>query len=96
MLKSVLSKEEFLDVDVLSLRIKSLSITVEKSATIDDAISTTGGVDLDFVDENYQLKKIENTYVIGEMLDWNGPTGGYLLQACFSMGHKLAKNLSQT
>jgi predicted flavoprotein YhiN len=45
----------------------------------------TGGIQLHAVDENFQLKK-KQQYCIGEMLDWDAPTGGYLLQACFSMG----------
>ena len=42
-----------------------------------------------------QLKKLNNQYCIGEMLDWDTPTGGYLLQACFSMGAYLAKHLNE-
>jgi predicted flavoprotein YhiN len=61
---------------------------------MDKAISTLGGIALEEVDENFQLKKIPNTYAIGEMLDWYAPTGGYLLQGCFSMGFVLAKHLN--
>jgi len=50
------------------------------------AISTAGGVSWTSVDENLQLRAIPNTYVAGEMLDWEAPTGGYLLQACFATG----------
>jgi predicted flavoprotein YhiN len=46
------------------------------------------------VDKNFQLKKLKNQYCIGEMLDWDAPTGGYLLQACFSMGMHLATHLN--
>jgi predicted flavoprotein YhiN len=49
---------------------------------LNDAISTTGGIQLHAVDENFQLKNKKQQYCIGEMLDWDG----YLLQACFSMG----------
>jgi len=53
-----------------------------------------GGIALNEVDENLQLKKMPNHYAIGEMLDWDAPTGGYLLQACFSMGVSLAEKLN--
>jgi predicted flavoprotein YhiN len=60
---------------------------------LNDAISTTGGIQLHAVDENFQLKNKKQQYCIGEMLDWDAPTGGYLLQACFSMMH-LARHLN--
>ena len=64
-------------------------------APIDEAISTVGGIARDEVDENFQLKKMPDNFCIGEMLDWDAPTGGYLLQACFSMGYCLSKKLNQ-
>jgi predicted flavoprotein YhiN len=67
---------------------------VHSADLIDRAISTLGGVELKEVDENFQCKKIPNMYCIGEMLDWYAPTGGYLLQGCFSMGFTLAKHLN--
>ena len=47
-------------------------------------------------DANFQLKKLPNNYAIGEMLDWDAPTGGYLLQGCFSMGYNLAQSLNNS
>lgn len=69
----------------LAARIKSYPLTLNGIADIDRAISSAGGIALDEIDENFQLKKMSNTYAIGEMLDWEAPTGGYLLQATFSM-----------
>jgi hypothetical protein len=63
-------------------------------APIDDAISTVGGIALQEVDKCFQLKKIPKHFAIGEMLDWDAPTGGYLLQACFSMGYYLGKKIN--
>jgi uncharacterized flavoprotein (TIGR03862 family) len=94
LLKSVSTKEEFTDIKTLSEKIKKLPLTILSSAVIDEAISTVGGISLDEVDENFQLKKLPNNYVIGEMLDWDAPTGGYLLQACFSMGAYLGQYLT--
>jgi predicted flavoprotein YhiN len=62
---------------------------------MDEAISTVGGVALREVDENFQLVKLPNTYCIGEMLNWDAPTGGYLLQGCFSMGWYVAEHLNK-
>ncbi|MES2724759.1 MAG: TIGR03862 family flavoprotein [Pseudomonadota bacterium] len=55
------------------------------------AISTAGGVRLDAVDEHLMLKARPDVYVAGEMLDWEAPTGGYLLQACFATGAAAAR-----
>ena len=55
-------------------------------AGLDRAISSGGGVKLDEVDELTMLKKLPGVFVSGEMLDWDAPTGGYLLQACFATG----------
>jgi uncharacterized flavoprotein (TIGR03862 family) len=94
LLKSLLSKEEFTDLELLAEKIKKLPITIAGMAPIDEAISTVGGIALREVDENFELKKIPGTYVIGEMLNWDAPTGGYLLQACFSMGKAVADELN--
>lgn len=94
LLKANLSKEEFMDIPLLAKKIKAVPITLTGFAPIDEAISTVGGIALDEVDEHFQLNKMPNNYCIGEMLDWDAPTGGYLLQACFSMGNELAKGLN--
>ena len=93
-LKAYTSKETFLDSELLVVSIKGLPIEIIASAPLDEAISTIGGVSLKAVDKNYKLKKLKNSYSIGEMLDWDAPTGGYLLQACFSMGVLLAAHLN--
>ena len=69
-------------------------LTITDFAPIDDAISTVGGIALTEVNEHLELTKLLNHYCIGEMLDWDAPTGGYLLQTCFSMGYRLAKYLN--
>lgn len=94
LLKSVLTKEEFTDLEKLAEKIKHLPLKITDMADLDEAISTVGGITLREVDENFQLIKFPNTYVIGEMLNWDAPTGGYLLQACFSMGARVAEHLN--
>jgi len=95
LLKQFTDRNTFSNLDVLAEIIKNVPITLKSSEEIDKAISTLGGISLDEVDENLQCKKITNTYAIGEMLDWYAPTGGYLLQGCFSMGFVLAKHLNE-
>jgi len=65
-------------------RLKSIALAITGHQPIARAISTVGGISFDAVDDTLMLKAIPNTYAIGEMLDWEAPTGGYLLQACFS------------
>lgn len=57
------------------------------------AISSAGGIARDSVDEHFQLRGIPGAYAVGEMLDWEAPTGGYLLQACFSTAVAAARHL---
>ena len=68
---------------------------VYASGPIVDAISTVGGVALNEVDQNFELYKLQKHFVIGEMLDYDAPTGGYLLQSCFTMAKHLADHLNE-
>lgn len=79
----------------LAQRIKSYPLELTATTPIDRAISSAGGIALDELTENFELKKMPNTYAIGEMIDWEAPTGGYLLQASFSMAVWLGKSISQ-
>ncbi|MDG2194491.1 MAG: TIGR03862 family flavoprotein [Polaribacter sp.] len=96
LLKTAVSKEVFLDPKLLAQSIKSLPLKITGFAGLDEAISTVGGISLNAIDTNYQLKKIPTHYCIGEMLDWDAPTGGYLLQGCTSMGVHLANQLNKS
>lgn len=95
LLKALLQKDEFTNSAILAEKIKNLPIKITATAPLDEAISTAGGVSLDEIDKSFQLKKHSDNYVIGEMLNWDAPTGGYLLQGCFSMGYFLAKTLNE-
>lgn len=94
LLKNYLAKEEFTNIDELSKLIKNFPLTIIGRASVDEAISTVGGIDLKEIDNNFELKQLPNSYVIGEMLDYDAPTGGYLLQSCFSMGVYVANYLN--
>ena len=77
-----------------AIGIKAMPLRLLRPAGIIRAISSAGGIALSEVDENFQLKKIPGCYAVGEMLDWEAPTGGYLLQACFSTAVAAARDLS--
>jgi uncharacterized flavoprotein (TIGR03862 family) len=64
--------------------IKALTLTITGTDALTRAISSAGGVALSGIDSNFELKAWPGVYAVGEMLDWEAPTGGYLLQACFS------------
>ena len=70
----------------LAKRIKAVRLRLTGAQGLARAISSAGGVKLDQVDEHLMLKAMPGVFVAGEMLDWEAPTGGYLLQACFASG----------
>ena len=70
----------------MAVLLKRVPITVHSLSPIDRAISSAGGVALAEVDDTFMLCNRPGVFVAGEMLDWEAPTGGYLLQACFSTG----------
>jgi uncharacterized flavoprotein (TIGR03862 family) len=72
------------DAPALASQIKSLPLRLTGTQGIERAISTAGGVAFDALDDDLMIRKIPHVYVVGEMLDWEAPTGGYLLQATFS------------
>ena len=96
LLKTYLSKESYLNIESLAKNIKKFPLELIETASIDEAISTVGGIDLNAISKNFELKKMPNQFCIGEMLDWDVPTGGYLLQASASIGVYLAKYLNET
>lgn len=76
--------------DAVAALIKAVPVTVIGLAPIERAISTAGGISFDDIDETFMLRTRPGTFVAGEMLDWEAPTGGYLLQACFATGRAAA------
>ncbi|WP_226065590.1 NAD(P)/FAD-dependent oxidoreductase [Kaistella polysaccharea] len=93
-LLKTLDKENYTDVDKLSKLIKKFPIEVLSFRPIDEVISTAGGVSFPSLKSNFELKDFPNVYCVGEMVDWEAPTGGYLLQACFSTGVWVAKAIA--
>jgi uncharacterized flavoprotein (TIGR03862 family) len=74
--------------------IKNVEIPLSGIRPIDEAISTSGGVKFNELTDFLELKKLKGCYVIGEMLDFEAPTGGYLLQGCFSSAARAVRGLS--
>lgn len=79
----------------LVARITAYPLTLTAPFPMEKAISTAGGIALHELDSTFQLKKCPHMYAIGEMLDWEAPTGGYLLQASFSMAAWVSHHLSR-
>jgi len=86
LLWEVLPKEVFQDAALLAAAIKSLPITLVAPRPLEEAISSAGGVSFDSLDTNLMLRALPGVFCAGEMLDWEAPTGGYMLTACFSSG----------
>ena len=79
----------------LAALVKSVPLRLTGIAPIETAISTAGGVAWDAVDANLMLHRLPGVFVAGEMLDWEAPTGGYLLQACLATGARAARGALQ-
>lgn len=77
----------------LARRIKALPLTLLAPAGIERAISTAGGLSFAALDRNWMLRQRPGLFAAGEMLDWEAPTGGYLLQGCFASGVAAARGL---
>jgi len=86
LLHEFLPKEIFADVEKLSAAIKDLRVPLISPRPIAEAISSAGGIKFEELDPHLMLKKIRGVFCAGEMLDWEAPTGGYLLTACFATG----------
>jgi len=95
LLKAFTDIDLFNDNERLAKNIKGLSIQIVDFAPLDEAISTVGGIPIEAINAQFELNTMPNHFVIGEMLDWDAPTGGYLIQACFSMGLYLADQLNK-
>lgn len=86
LLHECLTPVELNDAQVLAGKIKALPITLARPRPVDEAISTAGGVTFESLDANSMLKARHGVFCCGEMLDWEAPTGGYLLTASMASG----------
>ncbi len=92
-LREVLNPEQMQDPAQVATTLKALPIHLHTTRPIDEAISTAGGVRFDALTTELMIKALPGTFCAGEMLDWEAPTGGYLLTACFASGREAAQGI---
>lgn len=95
LLRELVAKNLWSDAAALAAKIKDLVIEIEAFRPIEEAISCAGGVKREALTEHLQLKSNPALFCCGEMLDWDAPTGGYLLTACFATGRAAAEGVHQ-
>jgi len=93
LLHELLSKEQLRDPLQLAVAIKALPITLVATRPLDEAISSAGGVRFEAMDEQLMLRALPGVFCAGEMLDWEAPTGGYLLTASMASGRRAAQGM---
>ncbi|MFK3684675.1 TIGR03862 family flavoprotein [Pseudomonas sp. NPDC088890] len=86
LLRELIDQASFADPQALAAAIKALPIELVRARPLDEAISSAGGVRFEGMDEGLMLRQLPGVFCAGEMLDWEAPTGGYLLTACFASG----------
>lgn len=89
---AILSHRAWTDADSLAHETKHCLIRLSRPRPIAEAISSAGGVCWDEVDRNLMLKRLPGIFVAGEMIDWEAPTGGYLMQGCFATATRAANS----
>ena len=93
LLRECLAQADYLDEETLAAAIKALPLVLRRPRPIDEAISSAGGVRFESIDANGMLVTVPGVFVAGEMIDWEAPTGGYLLTACFASGRAAAQGV---
>jgi uncharacterized flavoprotein (TIGR03862 family) len=93
--RETLSKEQFTDVEQLARQLKGFAPEIKGLRPLDEVISTVGGVAIEALEKDGSLKRFPNTYCAGEMIDWDAPTGGYLLQGCVSSGFVVGNSIAE-
>ena len=88
LLREFASKEDFTNAERLAQFIRNLPIPLIATRPLDEAISSAGGVAFESLDEHLMLKSMPGVFCAGEMLDWEAPTGGYLITACMASGYE--------
>jgi uncharacterized flavoprotein (TIGR03862 family) len=93
LLREVLPSSDFDDPARLAARVKALPLELVRPRPLHEAISTAGGVSWEALDEKLMLRALPGVFCAGEMLDWEAPTGGYLLTACFALGRAAGRGV---
>jgi uncharacterized flavoprotein (TIGR03862 family) len=87
LLREFAAKEDFSNMEQLAACIKALPIPLIAARPLEETISSAGGVTFESLDEHLMIRSMPGVFCAGEMLDWEAPTGGYLLTACISSGY---------
>ncbi len=95
LLREAVLKQDFTNPEKLAGFIKALPVLLVTPRPLDEAISSAGGLTFESLDEHLMLKSLPGVFCAGEMLDWEAPTGGYLLTACFSSGYSAGHGVLQ-
>lgn len=95
LLYEVMAKADMADPAKLAATIKSLALKIVRPRPIAEAISSAGGVRFAALDRNLMIQSLPGVFCAGEMIDWEAPTGGYLLTACFASGRIAAQGATQ-
>jgi len=95
LLREFLQKEYLYNNNILAKKIKNLPISLDRPRPIEEAISSSGGISFTELDGHFMLKKFPGWFTAGEMIDWDAPTGGYLLQGCFSTAYMAVEGISK-
>jgi len=93
LLREVLKKEFLIDADLVAKTLKHFPLKLDSSRPLEEAISTAGGLKFENLNKNLMLEKFPGVFCVGEMLDWEAPTGGYLLTAVMGQGKKAGESL---
>jgi uncharacterized flavoprotein (TIGR03862 family) len=86
LLRELVPKQDFTDPERLGTAVKALPLTLIAARPLEEAISTAGGIAFEALDSRLMICALPGVFCAGEMLDWEAPTGGYLLTACFASG----------
>ena len=93
LLHELLPRAAFANLHQLAASIKALPLILVRPRPLAEAISTAGGVRLDALTDDLMLRDLPGVFCAGEMLDWDAPTGGYLLTACLASGAVAARGM---
>jgi predicted flavoprotein YhiN len=93
LVKNGLTKPQFQNPDFFVNSLKNFRLQISGLRDIHEAISSVGGFPVAQIDSNWQVKGWSSKYVIGEMVDWDAPTGGFLLQGCFASALKVVRHI---
>jgi uncharacterized flavoprotein (TIGR03862 family) len=95
LIKAYTTREQYLDPALFIGTLKDLPLPIAALRPVEEAISTVGGIAVGELNPDFSLKAYPHLVVVGEMIDWDAPTGGFLLQGCFATAHYAARAILQ-